>query len=291
MTSTDDLTRRFGRPGLVEFHRSGAADVVKLGGRGGQATVSLQGAQVLSWVNEAHGEMLWWSASSPAGTGAPIRGGIPICWPWFGPHATDTSLPAHGLARTTFFDVASTGTRDGNGFVVLAADIGDARLDVRVEAGAVLDVVFETTNRGRAPLGITEALHTYFAVGDVERVGVHGLDGCRYRDRTENDAWKEQSGALMIGAETNAHFDDTPAALRLSDAQRGHDIVIERSGGRSTVVWNPGRSAAKMADVPAGEERRFLCVESGNVGAAAVVVDAGASHRLGVNYSVHRLGK
>lgn len=290
MTAVEDLERRFGRAGAVVFGTSGAAVVAKVLGRGGEATVALQGAQVLSWVNAECGEMLWWSTLSPAGTGAPIRGGIPICWPWFGPHATDATKPAHGLARTAMFEVVSTGANDGCGFVVLSTKIGEALLKVRVECGAHLDVRFETLNEGRAPLAVTEALHTYFAVEDVTRVSVHGLDGCRYRDRTQGDIWKEQHGPVIAVEETNAHFDDTPDVLRLSDPLRGHDIKITRIGGRSTVVWNPGRSATKMADVPTGEERRFLCVESGNVGAAETVVDPGRVHRLGVHYAVERRG-
>lgn len=291
MSAIDALERVFGRARAVSFGHEGAAVVVRLAGRGGEATVALQGAQVLSWVNAQHGEMLWWSPLSPAGTGAPIRGGIPICWPWFGPHATDVGRPMHGLARTTFFEVASSGENNGCGFVVLTARIGEARLKVRVEAGADLDVKFETQNDGPEPLSITEALHTYFAVEDVGRVAVHGLDECRYRDRTRDDAWTTQSGALVVRGETNAHFDDTPDIIRISDPLRGHDIEILRTGGRSTVVWNPGASATKMADVPSGEERRFLCVESGNVGAAEVVVEPGRVHRLGVRYGVVAHGR
>lgn len=290
MNSVDGLERAFGRPNAVGFARSGSAVVVKLTGRGGRATVALQGAQVLSWVNDEHGEMLWWSALSPAGTGAPIRGGIPICWPWFGPHATDPSKSQHGLARTVFFDVTSTGVQDGNGFAVLAATIGDARLEVRVQAGAELDVTFQTQNTGAAPLSITEALHTYFAVEDVTRVSVDGLDGCRYRDRTDNDTWKTQQGPLVAVRETNAHFDDTPDTLTIRDPLLRREVLVARSGGRSTVVWNPGRSAAKMPDVPPGDEHRFICVESGNVGSAAVVVAPGREHRLGVTYRVRTIG-
>ncbi len=278
--------QNYGIEGRVAFEMQQNTGFVRLSGDGGEALVALQGAQVLSWRTAAAGEMLWWSPLSPVTAGAPTRGGIPLCWPWFGPHPTDPSRPMHGLIRTELWTVDAAWVEEGAACVSLALEAAGARVRLTAKAGARLSVTLETENVGTQPLTITEALHTYFAVADVGQIQVIGLDGCNYRDRTENDAVKAQRGALTIVAETNAHFDVTPDHLVLIDRGRGHSISIDRTGGASTVVWNPGASAAKMADVPPGGERQYLCVESGNIGLRAVTLAAGERHSIGATYTV-----
>ena len=290
MDTLSRLNADFGHAGAIAFELIDAAPMCWLHGSGGRALVSLQGAQVLNWRHHSQGEMLWWSPLSPPGRGSAIRGGIPICWPWFGPHPTDRSQPQHGLVRTVDWSVAAAGSSSGASYLELAlthfAAGSSAELRLRVEVAARLKVELNVLNTGDNALTVTEALHTYFAVQDVGSVALAGLEGCSYRDRTASDQIRVLDGLLVVDGETNAHFDETPDRLRLIDKGRDHVIEIERLGGRSTVVWNPGPGARAMADVVLGGERGFLCVESGNIGSSAVTIPPGCSHHLGVRYSI-----
>ncbi|MEQ1650419.1 MAG: hypothetical protein ABL901_16280, partial [Hyphomicrobiaceae bacterium] len=179
---------RFGLAGRVGFEVRDGAAFLHLKGDGGEAAVSLQGAQVLSWRHGKFGEMLWWSSLSPVRPALPIRGGIPICWPWFGPHPTEAAWPQHGLVRTEIWEVVEAGFLEGEARAALETQSAGALLRLDVAVGETLSLTLTTEPLEDQPLPLTEALHTYFAVGDVGQVRVVGLDGYWYRDRTQNDA-------------------------------------------------------------------------------------------------------
>lgn len=259
--------------------------------RTGQCTceIALQGAQVISWRPTGHDDLLWCAALPPAGSGRAIRGGVPVCWPWFGPHANDPTQPQHGLVRTRPWRLVATSVTGGDACVTLEIEAGGGRVRLDVIAGGSLQLALTTTNAGAGPLTITEALHTYFKVGDAARAQVLGLDGCRYRDNTDGGREKVWRGACVMGRETIAVFETSPDAALIEDVVLGRRIRIERQGGRSTVAWNPGDNIAPLKDVPAGEQRHFICVESGNVWSSAVTIAPGGSHRLGVRYHIEKM--
>jgi glucose-6-phosphate 1-epimerase len=265
-----------------------------------QGTISLQGAQVLSWTPEQQQhDVLWCSPLSRRGGGKAIRGGIPICWPWFGPHATDPAQPQHGFARTTDWilrDVA----RQPDDAIRLAFDLpaGAAQaagysdsigVGLVVVMGRTLDVALTTRNLGIEPSTVTLALHTYLQVAAVEACVIEGLDGAVYRDNTQAGRATRLIGPLKISRETIALFDEADARQSLTDPILGRRIDVVRAGGRSTIVWNPGAAAAALADVPPGCEAAFVCVESGAIGRGAVTLAPGTDHTLRATYSVHAL--
>jgi glucose-6-phosphate 1-epimerase len=261
----------------------------------GLASIALQGAHLLSWVPTGHSDVLWCSQLSQLGGGKAIRGGIPICWPWFGPHATDPNQPQHGFARTTVWSLARVSGSDTA--VSLVFDLphaaartagvpGDVDVSVHFNFGLDLDIRLVTHNRGAAPLTVSAALHTYFRVGDVAQIVIDGLDGATYRDNTDAGRQRQQIGPRRIMAETIALFDHAAETQTLTDPLLQRQITISRRSGASTVVWNPGANAKTMADISSGAETQFVCIESGDIGVAACTVQPGELHAIHVVYKV-----
>lgn len=285
------------RPLHASRHTRGG-EVIDLAPYGGDACIALQGAQLLSWrpAGQAH-DVLWCSAVSPLGGSKAIRGGIPVCWPWFGPHATDAKRPQHGFARNIAwrFDgttnaaqrIVASFTLTSNAYhehdPLLALE---ARLTMSFDISGTLHMQLLTTNTGAMELPLSPALHTYFAVSDVAAIAIEGLEGATYLDNTRGGAATQQTGPLRIAAETIALFDDAPSRQTLIDPGFKREIQINRAGPGSTIVWNPGATASTMADIPAGDASRFVCVESGCIGIRTVLLDPGTSHSLDVSIRV-----
>ncbi len=251
-----------------------------------RAEIAMQGAQVLSWQPAGQADLLWRAALPAVGSGKAIRGGIPVCWPWFGPHPSDLAQPQHGLVRTLSWTLAEIAERDGDIHIAFDIEAYGAKLRLECVAGARLCVALTTRNIAAQPLVMTEALHTYFNVGDVGRVSVHGLDASTYRDNTDGGREKTWRGSGPIDRETIAVFERAPDTAQIEDPLLRRRIRISRAGGTSTVMWHPGANVAPLKDVQPGTERYFLCVESGNVWSSAVTVPVGAEHRLAVSYEI-----
>jgi D-hexose-6-phosphate mutarotase len=180
------------------------------------ATLSLQGAQLLSWQPAGETDVLWLSSAAVFAPNKAIRGGIPVCWPWFGAHATQAEYPAHGFARTANWQVRATNAlSNGDTLVDLRLDtrrLDDAvqalwpqpmLLDYRLTLGRTVSLSLTTYNNGDEPVSITQALHTYFAVDDVHRTTIAGLDGHDYLDKTEAYARRTQHGDVRFAGEVD----------------------------------------------------------------------------------------
>ncbi len=282
--------------GLTLTDRNGGF-VVDIATRSCHAAIALQGAQVLQWqpANQSH-DVLWLSPMTRFGGGTAIRGGVPICWPWFGPHAV-AGKPQHGYARNALWSLTAARRIDDD--VVLTFELpsgcagvehlgGTARLSFHVTIGAALDMSLETSNTGPSPLVITQALHTYVRVGDVARISIAGLDGATYRDNTDGGRTKMQQGPMTLQRETVALFDEASAVQVLADPILDRRIKIARTGGRSTVIWNPGAAVVNMADIPPPCQTEFVCVESGNIGSSAVTLAPGATAHIGQRLTLDR---
>lgn len=287
------LQQHFGRPGAIDFAVSPLGGVVaQLSFGRANAVVALQGAQVLSWVPETGGpDVLWCSPLSKLGTGKPVRGGIPVCWPWFGPHPfVPASQPAHGLVRAAPWSVESSEHGDAASRIVLGISLtpqqqaiaGTLSATVRVTLGQTFGVELVSHNAGSAPVVLSGALHTYFAVGDIARVHVEGLDGRTFLDQlTKLEA--QQRGPITFDRETDRVYWDTDGGrTAIKDASLSRSITLSASGSNSTVVWNPwADKAARLGDMPEGSYRHMLCVETANAGPRnAVTVPPGGTHTL-----------
>ncbi len=281
----------------VSFVQQGDVTVAVLHSDAGRVRVALQGAQVLDWLPTGETtSVIWVSDAAVYQTGKGVRGGVPVCWPWFG--AGETGKPAHGFVRTKLWSVEASGISDAGVWLRLVTQDDDAsralwnqafKLSLTVTLGASLGIALTTNNTGDSDFVISEALHTYFAIGDVDRVQVTGLDGVHYLDKVLDMTEHTQTGDVAIVGEVDRVYVNTTSETAIVDATLGRDIIISKTNSRATVVWNPGSEKEKgFADMNTGDYRKMLCVESGTAGGDVVRVAAGASHTLSVDYAVRR---
>jgi D-hexose-6-phosphate mutarotase len=260
------------------------------------ATVSLYGGQVIEWQPRHQATpVLWLSDRVQYRPGKAIRGGVPLCWPWFGAHPAVPSAPGHGYARLCAWEVsASRALPGGETEMVLQlppqAGVAQAypglQLAVRITIGSALTIEATTTNRGSRAVTYTEGMHTYFRVGDIARSRVVGLDGAEYADLLDANARKRQRGPIAFDAEVGRIYVDTEATCVIEDELLERRIVVRKRGSRSTAVWNPWQStASKMEDLGAQGWRGMLCVETANALHNAVTLAPGASHGMAATYS------
>lgn len=293
----DVLNRRFAVNGALGFETSPLGGIVaRLKCHGSEATVALQGAQVLGW-RHAGAEMLWLSPVARLGTGKAVRGGIPVCWPWFGPHSDDPAKPAHGFVRTRVWDVASATADDAGVAITLSTATGDANhglfphaaeARLTVTLGAALSLELATHNRGSTAFPLSQALHTYFRVADVAAVQVEGLAGQPYIDKLDDlNPRKTQTGPVTFTAETDRIYLGDTSAIRLSGAQSGGKVLaITSTGSASAVVWNPWiDKTIRLGDMGGPSAyRHMLCIETTNAGDDVRTVEPGAVHVLSARY-------
>src|SRR5690242_19005906 len=205
------LNSRFGIPGVLFREGPGDLESVEVENPHATARIALQGAHLLSWAPRDESPVIWVSEAARYEPGVPIRGGIPICWPWFGPHPTDPALPQHGIARTAEFQVVAVErlfderTRltfrlpDGQGGGAWAHP---TELLYMVTVGRTLELDLVTRNAGPEPVTVGQALHTYLRVSDYTAVTLHGVEGCRYLDRVRGGE-QVQDRPLRIGGRTD----------------------------------------------------------------------------------------
>ena len=289
----DELQERFGLAGLVRFE-PGEGGLVRAVLTSPRATahVYLHGGHVTHYQPRGQPPVLFLSERSRYGSGASIRGGVPVIFPWFGARAGHPGSPQHGFARRLPWTVTAAGPAPHGAVTVvvelLANDVtraeweGEFCLRYTVTVGDTLDLTLVTENRGTSPLGFEHALHTYLAVADVPEVSVAGLAGTTYIDKTDPVRRKrDDSPAIHFAAETDRVYLDTTAACVVDDPGRGRQTVIEKQGSQTTVVWNPGAERARaLSDLGAEEWRRFVCVETANAADNAMRLAPGARHVL-----------
>jgi D-hexose-6-phosphate mutarotase len=297
-TTLDALQRRFGIDGAVKFlQEHEGLPSVEIHNRFCSSRIALQGAQMLHWTPAGQEPVVWLSPKAKFLAGKSARGGIPVCWPWFGPHASESSFPAHGFARGTMWDVVEVEALDNGAhrlvFRLVRTD-DDARqwpyaasLEIRFTLGLSLEIELVTRNVDKSSFKLAEALHTYFTVGDVSMVRVTGLDGTSYLDRVGTPQMKQQTGPVTIAGEVDRLYTGTGSTCVIEDPSLKRRIRIEKRGSLSTVVWNPGdKKAAAMGDFEDNGYLRMLCVESANAGGDAVSIKPGETHTMWVKYSV-----
>lgn len=254
------------------------------------AEVYLQGAHVAAWQPaEDAGPVLWLSGKSFFQPGKPIRGGVPICFPWFGPHPQDPSAPAHGFARVRNWALTEA-REEPDGTVVLALELAGEGLSPlwphhfravhRIHAGRTLRMALEIRNDGAVPFTFEEALHTYLGVGDIRQVSISGLEGTAYLDKMAGSA--RTPGAadpIRFSAETDRIYLDTHAACTIHEGPGRRRMTVSKQGSDATVVWNPWIAKAQaMPDFGDDEWTGMVCVETCNVNAHAVTLPPGGIH-------------
>lgn len=236
-----------------------------------EAVISLQGAQLLEFKSAGEPPLLWLSPQCQFNPGKALRGGIPICLPWFGPHPTDTDKPQHGFARATDWDLTQIAqSDDGRCEFWFELRSGENDLfenpflaELRMVLGRQVELELSITNQAKQAVDFTWALHSYFPVSSLERVRVPALASRDYFDNLEDRTRKPQKEPLAFTGEVDRIF---PAVNHPVVIQDSYPIRIEHQNCPSVIAWNPGpEKAAKMADVGAGTEQQFICIERGAV--------------------------
>jgi glucose-6-phosphate 1-epimerase len=262
-----------------------------------KAAVSLFGGQVVSFA-PAGQEDVFWLSPLRAALPTPIRGGTPVCWPWFGRQGQTGEVPAHGLARTLPWRLVDA-RREADGTVVLELQpppLQDLALELRMQLriGRTLEQRLVTRNTGREAVVFTEALHNYFHVSDAAQVRIEGLAGRPFHDKNDHGNRHVQHGDWHLldprdPGRADFMFPAAGGSYRLVDPGLRRRIELEVRDGRTAIVWNPGEAgAAKMADI-GPHWRRFVCLEAANAGPDVVELAPGATHALVPSISVVRL--
>lgn len=265
------------------------------------ATLCLQGAHLLHWhPHHCALPVLWQAQQVRLVPGKSPHCGAPLCWPWFGAHAHDSSLPSHGFARNVDWTLDAAEIRPDHA-LALTLSLPEthayqarwphrASLQMRIEIGASLAITVSTRNTGTAPITLGEALHTYFRVGDIASARVLGLDGVMYADKIRDFAQDRQRGAITLDGEMDRIYLDTQSACVIEDPLLRRRIIIDKSGSFSTVVWTPGREKGmRLGDLGADGWRTMVCVESANALHNQVVIAPGQAHDFSVQYRVEPL--
>ena len=260
---------------------------------------------MLTWHPKSQQEpVLWVSKLAQYAPGKAIRGGVPICWPWFGAHPSDSRLPGHGFARVVQWEVDSTNIA-ASGIVEVELTLAESdvaaklrpsewpasvALSARIRIGERLEVTLITKNNSDRELRLTEGLHTYFHVSDIEYMRVLGLDDCEYVDLTDGNQRRQQSGPIVFEGELGRIFVNCDKTSVIEDRKLGRAIHVAGSGSQSIAVWNPWlETASKMSDLGSEGWRSMVCVETANALENAILIQPGQRHTTTAIYSVTSL--
>jgi len=281
----DELNKTFGfsdkNNPLIFKNGDGDIPVVEIQNKFSSARISLQGANLLSFVVNKKGELIWLSEDAVFAKGKSVRGGIPICF-----------------ARTALWAVSST-EQLSSGETKIIFNLKTDTLDEKIKMmwpipttveytltiGAILRLELTTTNNGQKDIIIGEALHTYFNVNDIHKTQISGLDKTEYLDKPDNYKRKQQNGNITINEEVDRVYIDTASEVVIRHGVK--KIIIKKQESLSTIVWNPWKAVAnKMDDLGKDGYVNMLCVESGNVSENMVVIKPGKHHTLKVSYEL-----
>jgi len=242
-------------------------------------------------------DMMFLSSKAYYQSGKAIKGGTPICWPWFGPDPEAKGRASHGFMRNRMWQMrAASSTPDGATKITLGLvdtpetrEIWDYSFDfaIAITVGKVLTVELITQNTGEQAFSITQALHTYFKIGDLNQVAVLGLNGQEYIDKVDGGQQKTQTGDVTFDGECDRIYLDVPSELVIDDRSLNRKIKVTATNSKTAIVWNPGAEiSAKMADLGDQDYKSFVCVETANAANEIIEVGAGQQYVMTAEYAL-----
>ena len=298
--SIEQLNAQHGIAGTVEFiEGNGGLVMIRVNTPKAKALISTHAGQVLSYQPTGEEDLFFLSNKAFYQDGKAIKGGAPICWPWFGPDPEGKGRPGHGFVRNRPWNVIGTETlANGDIKVILGlSDTAETReiwpqafeLRQEIVIGDSLNLALITRNTGTELFSITQGFHTYFKVGDITQTSVLGLQDCAYIDKVDNSAEKKQAGEVTIAGEVDRIYNDVSNTLIIDDKALDRCIQILSQGNKTAVVWNPWEKIAKdMADLEDADYQRFICVETTNAASDVIGIAPGCEFRLVADYRVMR---
>ncbi len=288
MSDTTTLNEKHSIPGVIDFvNNEQGALVARVATSQGAMEVALQGAQLLFWTPKDQAPVIWLSPQAKLKQGKSLRGGVPVCWPWFGPHPENSALPGHGFARNLDWQVLETSQLKDAIRISMKFVPGEeekknwphqAELILSITMGEALEMELTTHNQSNTEFSMTQALHTYFNVGDISRVQIEGLEGKKYIDKVGDETYRHQQDSVTIDSEVDRIYMDTTEDLVIVDDALERRIRIAREGSHSAVVWNPWfEKGAAFGDMGENGYRNMLCVETTNAAKDIITVKPGES--------------
>ena len=298
----DQLNNEFAIQGQVEFVAGkGGFPLARIDNGKALALISVYAGQVLSFRPADQADDLFFlSEKAYYEESKAIKGGIPVCWPWFGADPEGLGRAAHGFVRNRHWTVRAFETlADGDSRLTLGlVDNAALReiwprafdLSLEVTVGNGLKVELVTRNTGEETFSITQALHSYFSVGAIGQVQVLGLENTDYLDKAADGSRKTQIGAVLFNQEVDRIYLDVPPELVIVDEALGRRTRIMSTGSKTAVVWNPWADiSASMSDLKDDDYQRFVCVETANAGTDTIEVNPGEEYRMGADYRVEHI--
>ena len=275
------------------------ADVATTAGTG---RVYLLGGHVTAWQPAGEQPVIFMSSKSPFAIGKPIRGGVPVCFPWYDGKAQSSVAgvggaagPQHGLVRTIEWQVEETRELGGGAVSITLGTKSDAaskkywpgdyELHEEITFGKQLQVDLRVKNSGGEPMKYEEDLHTYYYLKDARQASVLGLDGVDYVAKYEGGQRKKQQGAIALSTAADSTYLATSGPVTIVDDSLGRRITIEKTNSQNTMVWTPG-STHTVGDLGPDQWMNYVTIEISNVGDAALTVKPGETQSMGFRVSV-----
>lgn len=299
MQNLKELNQQFSIKNQLQFNQDVEGFVmVDVSNQFAKARLSTYAGQVISFLpKHTTEEVLFLSDKAIYQDGKAIRGGIPICWPWFGDDTSGFGRPSHGFVRNQPWSIlASASLEDGRTSVTLGLTESNGslavwpylfQLELEVIVGSELEIKLTTKNTGAQTFVISQALHTYFNISDVDNIAVSGLDNKIYLDKLDDFSSKLQSGDVLVTEETDRIYQQAPESVWLKDTGFDRTINIKSAGSNTTVIWNPwSTSVTKIADLDDSSFRHFVCVETANAADDTVTIPANSEHTITAIYEV-----
>jgi len=254
-----------------------------------RAEIYLHGAHVTQFQKHGEPPLLFMSAASEFAAGKPIRGGVPVIFPWFGGR---DGHPAHGFARITEWELVSTAILPSQAvqLILRLPDSDGYEVDFVVTVGDQLSMELRVTNTSEQPFTFENCLHTYFHISSISDISITGLSNTRYHDKVADLVATEGHEPIRFQGEMDRVYFNTTATTEIADPGFGRKICIAKSGSQSTVVWNPWiAKSIRMPDFGDEEFVGMVCVESGNVADDQITLPPGDRAVLAVNLSSESL--
>ena len=297
----DTLNNQFGITGLLTFEQGkGDLPMICIRTQHASATICLYGAQLLSYIPQGQKDILWMSEDSFFENGKPIRGGVPVCFPWFGPHVTDKTKPQHGFARLQEWDVINT-EESKDEMVTVTLSLQESPFShefwpcsfkaiAQFSIGKKLEIKLTVTNTGKDAFEYSDALHTYFNISDIAAIDIEGLQNASYYEGFDMDLKKQQTPLFSFTAETNRRYIDHTGDCIINDPGYSRKIRCGKTGSKVSVIWNPWEATAKtMTDIHPGGYKTYVCAEPANAypGIDMIQLAPGESHTLSTSIEQH----
>lgn len=298
----EQLNQKYGIGEQVVFKEGeGSLPFIHVKSEKANALISIYGGQALTFRPlHAQDDLLFLSKRAYYQQGKAIKGGVPICWPWFGPDPEGKGRPAHGFMRNRMWEVIETSVTPDNDILIIlgSTDTEETQaiwprsfiLRLEITISDTLNLELITRNPGTQACTITQAFHTYFSVGDIRQTQVSSLENTRYIDKVNDNLEKTQIGAVTIESEVDRIYQSVGSSdLVIHDTARKRRIRIASKGNRTAVVWNPwAKISAEMADLEDDDYLRFICVETTNAATDRVHIPPGSEFHLVANYRIEQ---